>query len=115
MRREGAITVVVAIVMFIMVVAAIIMGVIYATERSELTECAVTGKEAVRSNDSNEYRVYTDNCGTLKVGDSIFIGRFDSADVYSRIKENQTYDMKLQGFRLPVFSMFPNIIEATPV
>ena len=115
MRRESFGVVVGAIVVVAVVVIGLVISIVYATSRSEMAGCVVKDKEAVRSNDSNEYRVYTENCGTLKVGDSVFIMRFDSADVYADIDAGQAYDFKLQGFRIPVLSMFPNVIEATPV
>lgn len=80
--------------------------------------CTVTDKESVTVNSGdrphNQYRVYTDECGTLTVGDTIAIGRFDSADLYGKLQPGTTYTMETGGYRVGMFSMFPNIISATP-
>lgn len=68
----------------------------------------VSGKESVNTNDGHEYRIYTDR-GTYVIGDSLIIGRFDSADVYGRMRENHTYDCQVIGWRIPFFSAFQNI------
>lgn len=77
--------------------------------------CTVVGKEAVRTQDGHQYRVYTEDCGTLTVADTLFEGRFDSADFYGTIKEGETYEMLIGGYRNGVLSMFPNILEAEQV
>lgn len=73
--------------------------------------CTVTGKESVRAGDGNQYRVYTDECQTLVVEDSLTVGRYNSADVYAKIEAGKTYEFRTGGYRNGFFSMFPNIIE----
>ena len=75
-------------------------------------DCAVVGKEAVnRGEHGNQYRIYTENCGTLSVEDELFKLRFDSADVYGKINEGESYNFKTVGWRIPLISSFPNVIE----
>ena len=73
--------------------------------------CTVTDKESVRVEDSNQYRVYTEDCGTLVVSDTIVGARFNSADIYGQIEPGETYPFKTGGYRIPVASQFPNILE----
>lgn len=75
-------------------------------------DCTITGKEAVRNGDSNQYRIYTKQCGTLKVADAITLGRWDSADLYSTLEPGRTYTTT-GGYRIGIANEFPNIIEAT--
>lgn len=49
--------------------------------------------------------------GTFKVDDTIVYGRFRSSDVYGALREGETYDFKVYGWRLPFFSTYKNIIE----
>lgn len=73
--------------------------------------CKVTSKESVIKNSGNhQYRVYT-SCGTYTVKDDLYIMRFDSADVYGSIQPNTTYTFKVGGFRISLFSIFPNILQ----
>jgi hypothetical protein len=76
--------------------------------------CTVTGKESVRTGESNQYRVYT-SCGTIVVEDALVIGRFDSADVYGAIQPGKAYRFKTGGYRVGFLSMFPNLIEVKQV
>lgn len=78
----------------------------------ETRTCLVTGKESVRQQDANQYRVYTD-CGTYVVEDNIGLLRFDSADLYGSIAPNTKYDIYSGGYRFPLFSKFPNIISVS--
>lgn len=62
---------------------------------------------------SCRYLVFTDK-GVLQNSDTILRGKFDSSDVYAGIKVDKTYDFTTVGFRIPFFSMYPNILRATP-
>ena len=106
------------LLMGLLLVAALIGGTVYgvssALHREDAYACRVIDKEAVASGDSNEYRVYTENCDTLTVSDSLFAQRWDSSNVYAQIQPGQTYDFHLQGYRVPFISQFKNILEVTP-
>ena len=77
--------------------------------------CTVIDKEAVKSGDGNQYRVYTQECQTLVVEDSLSQGRWNSADVYARIEPGERYEFRTGGYRNGFFSMFPNILEVNEV
>jgi hypothetical protein len=81
--------------------------------------CTVAGKDRVVSTDQNgnrhsEMRVYTDDCGTFVVGDSLVKGQWRSADLFGSLKEGQKYEFKYHGWRNGFLSMFPTITEAKP-
>lgn len=83
-------------------------------QRDDLNACVVEHKESTAGGSANEYRIYTENCGVLVVDDSVFAGRWDSADAYHEMTVGETYDMHVQGGRYPFFSMFPNVLVAKP-
>jgi hypothetical protein len=95
------------------VVAATVGGYFDRTTRTTV----VTGKERVceSGNSSCKYLVYTES-GTYRLQDSIFIGRFDTSDVYGQIDEDTCYEITSYGWRVPFFSTYPNIedIEERP-
>ena len=77
--------------------------------------CTVTDKDRAKSSDGNsEMRVYTNECDVLEVSDSLIDGQFDSASIYGRIQVGQRYEFTTRGYRLPLFSMFPNIVDVKP-
>lgn len=41
--------------------------------------------------------------------DSVFMMKFDSADVQAKVNKGEKYEFKLRGYRVPVLSMFPNV------
>ena len=93
--------------------ALLIVGVPYTIDRNEVGPCTVTGKESVMVEGNNQYRVYTEECGTFFVKDALFALRFNSADTYSSLKEGESYQFRTQGFRLGITSTFPNILDYT--
>lgn len=84
---------------------------IIAVNHTETKTCTITSKESVARDSEHEYRVYTEQCGTLSVKDSWLKMRFNSADVYGSIQEGKTYEVTTMGFRIPLISSFPNILE----
>jgi hypothetical protein len=84
-----------------------------------ISNAKVESKERVCSSSSDsgqtcKYLVFTDK-GTFEVTDSLLNGRFNSSDVYGRLHEGSTYNLKVVGFRIPIFSSYQNILEATEV
>lgn len=100
----------------LLVVVGIGFGVMNATHTDRKTGCVVTEKDRTKGTDNkSDARVYTKNCGTFKVADSILEGTWTSADTYASIRVGKTYDFKTRGYRVGFFSMFPNIVRAEEV
>ena len=100
----------------ITIIAAIGLNV-YSASHTEAMTCTVTGKDRTQKSgsSSSEMRVYTSECGTLKIAESLLDARWDSADLYGSLREGTRYEMTTRGVRVPFFSMFPNIITAKEV
>lgn len=100
----------------ILIAALVLSG--CSTMNQQWRECTVTGKESVSTTNASsdmrthEYRVYTEECGTLKVADTLSYGRWDSSELYSQLKEGETYNILTGGYRNGFFSIFPNVLEA---
>lgn len=99
------------LVVIIGIISAICVSAYFATHRS--TEvCTVTEKSMGFDKDGKgKYRVFSD-CGVFEVQDSLFNGKFNSADTYASIHRGRTYEFITTGYRNGFFSTFPNIIEA---
>ncbi|WP_180230447.1 hypothetical protein [Bacillus cereus] len=41
--------------------------------------------------------------------DSIFMWKFDSAEVQAKVHQGESYEFKLRGYRVPFLSAFPNV------
>ncbi|MEE3344429.1 MAG: hypothetical protein VZS44_10085 [Bacilli bacterium] len=72
------------------------------------------------SDDSGKYLVFTVDAETgesrvFEVTDSLWKGRFNSADVYNMIQINHTYKFETGGYRIPLLSYYPNIYKYTDI
>lgn len=81
----------------------------YAHHNDHTTECTITGTD--RGADDGSYRVYTQECGTLANTDSLWHGKWNSADLQGQLTEGETYTVRIVGWRNGFFSTFPNLIE----
>lgn len=43
--------------------------------------------------------------------DTLFRGKFNSSDVYGALKEGETYELTVIGFRVHLFNWYENIID----
>lgn len=99
----------------ILVVTGVGVG-IWSNTKTDTMTCSVTDKDrTAKPKGGSDMRVYTSDCGTLQIADSIIEGRWDSADFYAKIEKGKRYEFRTRGVRVPFFSMFPNIITAKEV
>ena len=79
---------------------------------SETRACTVVDKQATAKQEGGtKYIVFTEDCGQLQVADDIFLGNYNSTDVYGGIKVGTSYYFKTVGWRNGFFSAYPNIDE----
>lgn len=79
----------------------------------ETCTSVVTDKDRAKDQDGHsDMRIYTDDCGVLRVKDELWVGQLDSADIYAHIKVGKTYTFTTRGWRVPWLSQFPNIVKA---
>lgn len=104
-----------AMVAIVVIVIAVALFSGYGKHHSVTT--TVDSKERVCSSSGNngtdcKYLVFTDH-GTYRITDAFLVGttRFNSSDVYGRVKACHKYRIEYYGWRLPVFSSYPNIIK----
>ena len=114
-RGMGCIMTGIFLLVGLMVLGLVGFSIYAATHDKTVAGCQVIDKDRTRTDDGSDARIYTENCGTFKVGDSLLNGTFSSADTYAGIKVDKTYDFETVGFRIPFFSSFPNILKAEEV
>lgn len=61
-----------------------------------------------------KYLIYTET-GTYELTDSIMTMRWNTSDIYGRIRPCHVYDIKARGYRVPWISTYPNIETITDV
>lgn len=63
---------------------------------------------------SSKYLIYTSS-EVLENTDCLVRGKFNSSDMYSKLKPGSEYEFTVIGWRLPFFSSYRNIIEAREI
>lgn len=83
-----------------------------ATANKQTYTVTVTDK-AVKDN-GELYLVFAEddnkNDMVFKNEDKWILGKFDSSDLQAKLKLNHKYTMQTVGFRVPIFSMYQNIL-----
>ena len=81
----------------------------------ETLTAKVTDKEVKRyGEDDSKYLIFTDK-ETFENTDSLLEWKFNSSDVYGKIEKDQTYEFTVYGFRIPVLSIYRNVVDVKPV
>ena len=77
---------------------------------SKKTTITVKDKERVTESDgSSTYLVFCES-EVFENADSISFWKWSSSDLYGQMDEGKTYDVTVAGWRLPLLSMYRNII-----
>lgn len=114
-RRRRSPVGVVSVVLIVLALFGIVAATVsYNTTHEGVTTVCEKERAAVQGGGA-EYRIYASD-GTYVMADSL-LGqtRYDTADEYGKIQPNTTYKIVYKGWRIPFFSAFPNILQATPV
>jgi len=112
---ESAALTIAAIVIVMVVIIPGIVTYFYYQEENELT-ITVKEKWIKRSDDSGDrYMVSDTNGNVYEITDLFFAWRWNSSDLYAYIDEGETYHIRTYGWRVPLFSWYPNIVEAHKV
>lgn len=98
----------------LIVIGSIIGGISLYTHTSEYT-ITITDKERIYQAEESKYLVFGEDAnGTSLVfenTDSLFHGKWNSSNIQGQLKEGNTYTIKVYGYRIPILSMYENIIE----
>jgi hypothetical protein len=60
------------------------------------------------------YLIYTDH-GVFRNDDAGWHLKYNSSDFYGNLDVGKTYRLKVYGWRIPIFSMYPNIVRMDAV
>jgi hypothetical protein len=83
------------------------------TVTAKVTEKTTVVRPTGEGGSKSVYLIYTDR-ETFSNEDTLFHGKFNSSDLYGKIKAGRTYKMQVYGWRIPFLSMYRNIVSITP-
>lgn len=103
-------------VIFIIVGIIVKSGIISNTQETVTATVSKTERVTYGSGETIEhiYLVYTDK-ETFKCTDELFVGKFNSSDIYGSLKEGHRYKFEVYGFRIGYTSSYRNIISAQEI
>ena len=96
------------VVSIVLVVISLKMLFVYGTQQDR--EITIKKMERVMFSNNSKYLIYTED-GVYENVDSILRMQFNSADVYGQLQNGRTYICDTYGWRVPFFSMYPNIVS----
>ncbi|MCM1276763.1 MAG: DUF1523 family protein [Lachnospiraceae bacterium] len=106
------------VVVVLIIIASIGFEIACNTHESTYT-ITVTDKERVTEGSSSRYLVFsTDDNSNILVfenTDTFWRGKWNSSNVQGELQVGQKYQITTIGFRVPIFSMYENIISVSLV
>lgn len=97
------------IILLVLVLVGMFAVTIRGSERIETI--TVESSDRAGTSRSSDARLYLEDGRIYRVRDSISYLHFRSADVWAQVRQPGTYEVRVIGWRVPIFSMFPNVIE----
>lgn len=86
---------------------------LYATTRIE--RITITKIRFGQDKGSAKYMIYTRDGQVLTNANTIFFMKFKSDELFMKLKEGDTYEVKICGLRVPFLGWYKNIISAKEV
>jgi hypothetical protein len=96
-----------------LVLAFVAVGVYFTYGTQRTVTFTVSHKERT-GGDQGKYLVFTDK-GVYEDTDALAYFKFDSSDVYGQLAEGGTYECNVYGWRLGLFSWYPNIKDCKTI
>lgn len=108
-NRKGSIEIAIAIIGIIFILGIILIDPYFTYGNEQNIEITVKDKYIKRYNKEDIYLVVDNNGNTYKITDLLFLGKFNSTDLYNKLNIGSTYKIKTSGFRMQFFNEYPNI------
>lgn len=97
---------------WIIAVVVIVYSIQDSTKKS--VECQITDKGIKYDGQQDRYMIYTDH-GVFENTDDLLRQKFNSSDIYAKLKVGHRYKIRVVGFRSPFMSWYPNVLTAIEV
>lgn len=86
--------------------------IVHFTTKTQVHHQRVLKTERITSPEGSRYLIFAER-ETFANEDSWLALKFNSSDVYGRIKDGQTCSFTVTGLRFPLFSWYRNILSAS--
>lgn len=83
---------------------------VYATQQNRKITVKKVERIITPYGEKSKYLIYAED-GVYENTDNILRMKFNSADVYSQLQNGKTYMCDTYGWRVPLLSIYPNIVK----
>lgn len=108
-NKRGSAEIITAVIGIIIIVVIAVVSINFGYGNEQNIEITVKDKYIKRYSKSDTYMVVDTNGNTYKITDMLFLGKFDSTDLYNQLEIGNTYKIKTTGYRNNFLSEYPNI------
>ena len=108
MNKKGFVGAFIVLLVVLFVMACIIVPIVLSYKSVTEVTITIVDKERITDGRDSYYLVFTEN-EVFKNSDSTLHWKFDSSDVYNKLKVGETYTVKVNWYRVPFWSMYRNI------
>ena len=84
--------------------------ILYSTQDNVVFTIEKTERVTNGNGEGARYLIFTKN-ETFENTDRLVLGKFNSSDLYGKLKINQSYQAKVVGLRVPFISWYRNIVS----
>ncbi len=110
---------VLAVIVIIAIIGGLVFGAFYWSfnwnyGNEQQVTCTVDDKWIKRSDEKDIYMVSCDE-KVYKITDLFYKGKFDSSNIYAKLKKGKKYKLTVTGYRNGYFSSYQNINEVEEV
>lgn len=98
------------LILSIVVFVSIAVATIHEYFKEDTITVTIFDKERIRRLHSSKYLIFTDK-GVYRNSDSFLKMKFRSSDMYGRLHLNEQYEITVYGWRVPLLSLYRNIVE----
>ncbi len=107
------------IIIIISIISILFLFALYVYGTRDEVKCVLVDKERVvtrgaKGGVESKYLIFCED-ETLENSDSLLYLKFNSSDVYGELKRNEVYFLSVYGLRIPILSMYRNIISINSV
>lgn len=95
----------------ILIILSIIVIVPCTLEYVDEKQIEITISDKYTKGDKGRYFIVDNNDNAYVIKDLFFKGKFNSTDIYNKLKIGCTYKVKVSGIRIHFLSMYQNINE----
>jgi hypothetical protein len=83
---------------------------VYATQQDRKITVKKTERIVSPDGKSSKYLIYAED-GVYENTDNILRMKFNSSDIYGQLQNGKTYMCDTYGWRVPLLSIYPNIVK----